>query len=52
MEKLKIFKEIISFLMDNKKFWILPIVIVFVLVGILVVTAQSTPVAPFIYTMF
>ncbi len=52
MEKLSIFKEIISFLIDHKKFWILPILIVFVLVGILLITAQSTPVAPFIYTMF
>ena len=52
MEKLNIFKELFSFLIENKKYWILPIIIVFVIVGILLITAQSTPAAPFIYTLF
>jgi len=52
MGKLGILSELGHFLMDNKKFWLLPIVIIFVLLGILIVFAQSSPAAPFIYTLF
>jgi hypothetical protein len=37
---------------ERKKFWLLPIVIVLVLVGTLIVLTQGTAVAPFIYTLF
>lgn len=52
MQKVSIAKELFSFLMENKKYWILPIIIVFVIFGILIITAQSSPAAPFIYTLF
>jgi len=52
MGKLGILTEIIHFLLENKKFWLIPIVIVLVLFGIVVVFAQSSPAAPFIYTFF
>jgi hypothetical protein len=37
---------------DRKKFWLAPIVIVMVLLGVLIVMAQGSAVAPFIYTLF
>lgn len=43
--------QFLLFLMDNKKWWLLPIVIVLGLVGLLAVVG-GTGAAPFIYTMF
>jgi len=36
----------------RKKFWLLPIVIVMMLIGTLLVFAQGSALAPFIYTIF
>ena len=44
--------ELWTFLRVRKKFWLLPILIVFVLVGALLVLGQGSAVAPFIYTLF
>ena len=44
--------EFWQFLREEKKYWLLPIVIVFVLFGLLIVFGQSSAVAPFIYTLF
>jgi hypothetical protein len=44
--------ELWMFMRERKKFWLLPIVIVLVLLGGLVVLTQGTAVAPFIYTLF
>jgi hypothetical protein len=41
-----------SFMREQKKFWLLPIVFVLLLAGLLLVTAQGSAVAPFIYTLF
>lgn len=43
--------EFVAFLMDNKKWWLLPIVITLLLVGLLVIFGSSAA-APFIYTLF
>ena len=43
--------ELWSFLAHNKKWWLLPIVIVMLLLGTLMVLS-STAVTPFIYTLF
>ncbi len=40
------------FLRQNKKLWLLPIVIVLLLLGALLIFAQSSALAPFIYTIF
>jgi hypothetical protein len=45
-------KELWAFLRSRKKFWLLPIVIMMVLLGLLIVLAQGSAVAPFIYTLF
>lgn len=37
---------------SRKKYWLLPIVIMMVLLGAMIVLAQGSAVAPFIYTLF
>jgi len=44
--------EFWKFLRVRKKFWLLPIVTVVVLFGVLLVLAESSALAPFIYTLF
>jgi len=44
--------ELWAFLRARKKFWLLPIMIIMILFGALLVLAQSSAVAPFIYTLF
>jgi hypothetical protein len=45
-------KELWEFLRIRKKWWLLPIVIIMLLVGTLLVFAQSSVLAPFIYAIF
>ena len=45
-------KEFATFLMERKKYWLLPIIIVLVLFGGLIILSQGSAVAPFIYTIF
>jgi hypothetical protein len=52
MSKGRVLSEFWQFLMQEKKYWLVPIVIVFVLFGLLIVFSQSSAVAPFIYTLF
>ena len=52
MNKLKILGAFLQFLIERKKFWLLPIVIMLVLLSLLLVSTQGTAVAPFIYTLF
>ncbi len=44
--------ELWAFMKERKKFWLLPVIIVMVLFGGLIVLAQGSAVAPFIYTLF
>ena len=46
-----IFEEFTSFILENKAWWLVPILIVFALVGALLLLT-STGAAPFIYTLF
>ncbi len=52
MAKLSIIKELWNFLGTRKRYWLAPIIIVLLLLSILIVFAQSSAVAPFIYTLF
>jgi len=45
-------KDLWAFMRERKKFWLLPIIIVLVLLGGLLIFAQGSAVAPFIYTLF
>ncbi len=45
-------REFWGFMKVRKKFWLLPIVIVLLLLGALIVFTESSAVAPFIYALF
>lgn len=44
--------ELFSFFWNNKRWWMLPMVGVLFLFGVLLILAQSSAIAPFIYTLF
>lgn len=44
--------ELISFFANNKRWWLLPMIIVVLFTGVLLILAQSSAIAPFIYTLF
>jgi hypothetical protein len=52
MTKLSILIELWHFMRVRKKWWLLPIVMIIVLLGLILVFAQTSPLAPFIYTVF
>jgi len=45
-------KELWAFLRIRKKYWLWPIFVMMALLGVLIVLAQGSAVAPFIYTLF
>ena len=45
-------RDIWMFLRARKKFWLWPILIMMALLGVLIVLAQGSAIAPFIYTLF
>jgi hypothetical protein len=49
---LDILRELLEFLRERKKFWLLPIVLGLAVVGGVLVLTQGTALAPFIYTLF
>jgi len=53
MEKNRsIFIDIWYFMKENKAWWLTPIVVMLVLIGVLIVVGQSSTVSPFIYSLF
>lgn len=44
--------ELWAFMRERKKWWLLPVIIVMLVVGTLLIFAQSSALAPFIYTIF
>ena len=49
---LDLIKDLWGFMKERKKFWLAPIIIVLLLLGGLLVLAQGSVIAPFIYTLF
>jgi len=47
-----IWSELWAFMRERKKWWLLPVIVILVLVGGLLVAAQGSVLAPFIYTIF
>lgn len=52
MSQITLVREFWMFMRERKKWWLLPILMVMVLVGMLLVFAQGSALAPFIYTIF
>lgn len=49
---MSLIKELWQFMRARKKFWLLPIIVIMFLFGTLIVLAQGSAIAPFIYTIF
>ena len=49
---MSLLRELWKFLRVRKKFWLLPLILVMLLVGGLLLFAQTSALAPFIYTLF
>jgi hypothetical protein len=49
---MSIVAELLEFLGARKKFWLLPLLVLFLIFGALFVLSQGSVVAPFIYTLF
>lgn len=50
--KFGIVGELFSFFWGNKRWWMVPMLITLFLLGAMIVLAQSSAIAPFIYTLF
>jgi hypothetical protein len=49
---MSILKELFIFLKQEKKYWLWPLIIILVLLGSLIVLAEGSALAPFIYSIF
>ena len=47
-----ILKDLWLFMKERKKFWLVPVIVVLLLLGILIVFGGVSAIAPFIYTIF
>jgi hypothetical protein len=52
MSKLSTVSDLWAFLRQRKKFWLLPIIIILFAMGVVLVFASASAIAPFIYTVF
>lgn len=50
--RLGIAGELLGFFIANKRIWIVPLMVLLLLLGVLIALAQSSVIAPFIYTLF
>lgn len=49
---MELLKELFTFLKYRRKLWLAPIIVVMLLLGALLIVAQGSVIAPFIYTIF
>lgn len=52
MSKAQVVNELYQFMRENRKYWLAPIAISLVFMGLLLVLTKSSAIAPFIYTLF
>jgi hypothetical protein len=45
-------KDLWLFLIERKKFWLIPMIIILLVIGIVIIVGGSSAIAPFIYTLF
>jgi len=50
--KFGIAKEFLFFLRQEKKWWLIPLVVIFMLIGLFIIFAESSALAPFLYPLF
>jgi hypothetical protein len=51
-DRLGVAGELLAFLWERKLWWMIPMVVVLLAFGLLLILAQSSAIAPFIYTLF
>ena len=49
---MEILKDLWSFMKERKKFWLAPIIIILIILGLIIVLGGSSAIAPFVYTLF
>jgi hypothetical protein len=52
LSRLGVVGEVFRFLWKRRLWWLMPMILILVLFGLLLVFAQATGIAPFIYTLF
>jgi hypothetical protein len=52
MKRFSLLREFWLFFRQNKKYWLLPMILILVVIGGLLIFAQSSALAPFIYSLF
>ena len=52
MGRMSVLSEFWEFLRKRKKFWLLPLVVILLLLGVVLVLTANSALAPFIYTVF
>jgi hypothetical protein len=52
MARQSLLKEFFLFIKEEKKWWLVPLIAVLLIVGVLIVFAGSSPLAPFLYPLF
>lgn len=52
MSRLLLVSDLWAFLKHRKKFWLLPIIIILLALGLVLVLSSTSAIAPFIYTVF
>jgi len=48
----ELLKDLLGFMKNRKKFWLAPLIVALLLLGMLIVLTQGSAIAPFIYTLF
>ncbi|MBI2587714.1 hypothetical protein HYW30_00210 [Candidatus Azambacteria bacterium] len=51
-EKVELLREVWHYMRERKRWWLGPLIFLLVLIGILLVFAETSVIAPFIYTIF
>lgn len=49
---IELLKDLWLFFKERKKFWLAPVIVILILLGVLIVFGGSSAIAPFIYTIF
>lgn len=52
MSKSNTVKQIFDLLLERKAWWLVPMVVVFLLVGLLIVATNGSAISPFVYALF
>jgi len=51
-ERLKVIRQLFTYLWQKKKFWLFPIIAVMLILAVLIILGESAVMAPFIYSLF